>query len=159
MRGLQWGAKINPQIYKNLFIDNISFCDFFTMPIKKLINIIPRNESYRRIYDVLSACFNLGIGYLSLNRSIPTLSGGEIANLISSSMSNLLIIIDEISSGLNHADYENVWRNVVELKKRQNTIILVELNHYFLHKCDRRICIDLVGGKNGGYIVEDKLPT
>ncbi|MCV3457103.1 ATP-binding cassette domain-containing protein [Campylobacter sp. CNRCH_2016_0050h] len=157
------GSKINLQIYKNIFIGNISFYDFLTTPMIDLVRMTQSNVFHERIKNVLTACCDFGIGYLSLNRSIPTLSGGEIqklnfANLVSIPMSNLLIIIDEISSGLHHSDYKNIWKNILSLKERKNTIVLVEHNLEFLNKCDRRICLGPVGGKNGGYIIEDKLP-
>ena len=159
---------LNIQRYKDVFIDNISFIDFLTLPFYELLTKL-KKDKFKRIYNILESCCNLGIDYLSLNRSIPTLSGGELqklnfSNLAFSEISNLLIVIDEISSGLHYSDFDKVLQNIINLKNRNNTIILVEHNSHFLSKCDRLIRIgakdnQYIGGKNAGYIIENNLDS
>ena len=157
------GTKINKEKYSNLSIFNISFFDFLSMSIDDiLLKINKYNKDCDILYNTLKAISSLGIGYLSLSRSIPTLSGGELqklnfANLINSKMSNLLIILDEISSGLHISDFDIVLDYIKQLKQAKNYIIMVEHNHYFLSKCDRLIKIGPKSGSKGGMIVSDEL--
>ncbi|SUX05741.1 ATP-binding cassette domain-containing protein [Campylobacter lari] len=154
------GSKINTEKYKNIFLWERSFQDFLTQPFD-IIKQDFKNKTIQsqRIYDILQSYCDLGIGYLSLNRSIPSLSGGELqklklANLIHTNMSNLFIVIDEISSGLHISDFDKVLQLIQKLKDRGNIIVLIEHNQYLLEKCDRLINIGPVGGKDGGYIID-----
>jgi excinuclease ABC subunit A len=157
------GTKINKEKYSNLSLFNISFFDFLSMSIDEILLKINRNhKSCDILYNTLQAISSLGIGYLSLSRSIPTLSGGELqklnfANLINSKMSNLLIILDEISSGLHITDFDIVLDYITQLKQAKNNIIMVEHNHYFLSKCDKLIQIGPKSGSKGGNIIYEKL--
>jgi len=151
------GSRIDKQRYNNIKIDNIKFIDFLSKPIEDVINYIDKSK-YNNIYDKLYNIVSLGIGYLNLSRSIPTLSGGELqklnlANLINSKMSNILIIIDEITAGLNISDYDKILSYIQQMKKSNNTIILIEHNKYFLSKCDVLIKVGPKSGKDGGYLI------
>jgi excinuclease UvrABC ATPase subunit len=155
------GSRIDGNRYNDVKIDRIGFIDFVANPIKDIIQYIDRIK-YKNIYDKLHNIISLGIGYLSLSRSIPTLSGGELqklnlANLINSNMSNILIVIDEITSGLNISDYDNILYYINQMKKTNNTVILIEHSKYFLSKCDILIKVGPKSGKDGGYLVEASL--
>jgi len=155
------GSRLDIEKYKNLFIDKISFIDFLSQPIKQVIKYIDKNK-YKKIYEKLNNMLFLGIGYLNLSRAIPTLSGGELqklnlTNLINSKISNILIVIDEITSGLNAADYDNIVSYLKQIQKSNNSLMLIEHNKYFLSKCDTLIKVGPGSGKKGGYLIEPKL--
>ena len=65
----------------------------------------------------------MGLGYLNLSRSIPSLSGGEIQKLIfsrllTSNTTGILIVIDEISSQINPVDFEVIFQKLKKLSLR-----------------------------------------
>lgn len=151
------GTKINKNIYKNISLYSINFMDFLNLPIDELVTQMEHISINSKLYKILKAISSLGIGYLNLSRSIPSLSGGEFqklrfAHLTNISISNILIVIDEISSGVHWSDFDNMIAAILKLKNQNNTIILIEHNSYFLSKCDRLICLGPVGGTRGGYI-------
>ena len=155
------GSRIDKQRYSNIKIDKINFIDFLSNSIEEIIKNIDKSK-YRNIYDKLNNIISLGLGYLNLSRSIPTLSGGELqklnlANLINAKMSNILVVIDEITAGLNISDYDKILFYIQKMKRLNNTIILIEHNKYFLSKCDILIKVGPKSGKNGGYLVEPTL--
>ncbi|GKX29678.1 hypothetical protein SH1V18_21580 [Vallitalea longa] len=100
----------------------------------------------------------VGLGYLSLNRSIPTLSGGEARRLklsaqFGSGLSNILYIMDEPSKGLHPRDYLMLIRTIEELKKLNNTIIIVEHKKDFIEAGDYLVEIGPEAGKYGGQLI------
>ncbi|MCJ2163439.1 MULTISPECIES: ATP-binding cassette domain-containing protein [unclassified Pseudodesulfovibrio] len=113
------------------FIQSISDHEF---PVKKLTTLVTnvvRNN----------------LGYLSPMRSIPSLSGGEfqrlqLASVLSSDFSNLLYVIDEVSSSLHVAEYPDVISQLQSLKERDSTLVMVEHELEFIEKADNLIALD-----------------
>lgn len=100
----------------------------------------------------------VGLGYLSLDRSIPTLSGGEARRLklstqFCSGLSDILYIIDEPSKGLHPRDYFMLIKTIKELKKLNNTIIIVEHKNDFVEAGDYLVEIGPKAGKYGGQLI------
>ena len=78
------------------------------------------------LHTKLSALIDIGLGYLSLDRGLSTLSGGEIqrckiAKCLNSSLSDLLYILDEPSAGLHNHDIERMRRALEKLRDGGNT--------------------------------------
>lgn len=106
----------------------------------------------------------LKLGYLSLDRSIPTLSGGEaqrlrLANQLSCSLSGLLYVLDEPTMGLHPNDVKNICSILFELKNMGNTLLLVEHNPEVMLSANRIIDIGPKGGIYGGRIIFSGLPS
>lgn len=106
---------------------------------------------------------NVKLGYLSLDRSIPTLSGGEaqrlrLANQISCSLSGLLYVLDEPTMGLHVNDIKNIIFLINKLKENGNTILMVEHNAEVMMKADNIIDIGPRGGIYGGYVIFNGSP-
>uniref|UniRef100_UPI0026397C6D excinuclease ABC subunit A n=1 Tax=Clostridium sp. TaxID=1506 RepID=UPI0026397C6D len=104
------------------------------------------------------------LGYLSLDRSVPTLSGGEsqrirLANQLSCGLSGILYVLDEPTMGLHINDIKNICEILIELKARGNTILLVEHNAEVMLSADKIVEIGPRGGINGGNIVFNGLPA
>ncbi|GAB6106679.1 TrmO family methyltransferase domain-containing protein [Fusibacter bizertensis] len=100
----------------------------------------------------------VGLGYLTLDRSVPSLSGGEaqrlkIATQFGSGLSNILYIMDEPSKGLHPKDYKFLIETIQELKNKKNTVIIVEHRKEFVQMADYHIEIGPGAGHYGGQLL------
>ncbi len=110
------------------------------------------------ISERLSALEEIGLGYLSLDRPVGTLSGGEaqrckIAKYRGASLSDVLYILDEPSVGLHDHDIQLMIDSVRELRDRGNTVILVEHHREMIRIADHIIDMGPGPGNAGGEIV------
>ena len=113
---------------------------------------------------VVDKLIDSNLGYLTLNRSIPTLSGGELqrvqlVGITISNLSDVLYIVDEPSSSLHVLEYDAILADLKELRDKGNTILMVEHNPYFLSQTDRNIMIGPSSGSRGGQIMDYTGPT
>jgi len=103
----------------------------------------------------------VGLAYLSLNRGINSLSGGEaqrikLAAQFATDLSGVVYILDEPSKGLHAKDYKFLFETIGELKHKGNTVVLVEHNEDFLSCCDDHLVIGPKAGRYGGEVVSFK---
>ena len=115
------------------------------------------------ISNKLQKLIELKVGYLSLNRSIPTLSGGEvqrirIATQLTCSLKGLLYILDEPCKGLHARDIGSVISATKQLVEDSNTVIAIEHNKQYISSADKVIELGPVGGPKGGYIITEGAP-
>lgn len=108
----------------------------------------------------LESLVRLNLGYLNLNRSIPSLSGGELQRLrltkaVNSQFTNFIYVLDEPTSGLHPSEWDRVAEVIVELKKKRNTILLIEHNEFLQNIADKTIRLGPGGGSAGGQIISD----
>jgi len=106
----------------------------------------------------LIALDEIGLGYLSLDRAVGTLSGGEaqrckIAKYINSSLSDVLYILDEPSIGLHHHDIKLIRQSVQRLRDAGNTVLLVEHHKEMISIADHIVDMGPGAGIDGGNIV------
>ena len=106
----------------------------------------------------LAALEEIGLGYLTLDRAIGTLSGGEaqrckIAKYINSPLSDVMYILDEPSVGLHNHDILLMQKSVQKLKNHGNTVILVEHHKEMIKIADHIIDMGPSAGMAGGEIV------
>ena len=106
----------------------------------------------------LTALEEIGLGYLSLDRAVGTLSGGEaqrckIAKYINSSLSDVLYILDEPSTGLHNRDIELMKHSVCRLRDAGNTVLLVEHHPEMIRIADHIVDMGPGPGSEGGRIV------
>ncbi len=114
---------------------------------------------FRHIERFLESLVRLNLGYLNLNRSIPSLSGGELqrfrlAKSVNSQFSSFIYVLDEPTAGLHPSEWGRIAEVVVELKKKKNTILLIEHNEFLRDIADKTIWLGPGGGSAGGQIVE-----
>ena len=112
----------------------------------------------RATIERLSALEEIGLGYLTLDRAIGTLSGGEaqrckIAKYINSPLSDVMYILDEPSVGLHNHDIMLMQKSVQKLKNHGNTVILVEHHKEIIKIADHIIDMGPGAGMKGGEIV------
>ncbi|WP_432408954.1 TrmO family methyltransferase domain-containing protein [Wukongibacter sp. M2B1] len=113
---------------------------------------------FMKILYRLKKIEQVGLSYLSLNRSVPSLSGGEaqrlkIATQFGSGLTNILYIMDEPSKGLHPRDYGFLIESIKDLKKMSNTIIMVEHKKSFINMADYIVEIGPRAGKYGGQLI------
>lgn len=121
-------------------------------------------EIIKEVRSRLSFLVNVGLTYLSLNRSSKSLSGGEaqrirLATQIGSQLVGVLYILDEPSIGLHQRDNEKLIDSLLKLKEIGNSIIVVEHDKEMIEKADHVIDIGPAAGKHGGEIVSEGSPT
>ncbi len=106
----------------------------------------------------LAALEEIGLGYLSLDRGVGTLSGGEaqrckIAKYINSSLADVLYVLDEPSTGLHDHDIEKMKHSVRRLRDAGNTVLLVEHHKEMIAIADHIVDMGPGPGKAGGKVV------
>jgi excinuclease ABC subunit A len=110
------------------------------------------------IKERLTFLVNVGLDYLSLNRTATTLSGGEsqrirLATQIGSRLSGILYVLDEPSIGLHQRDNQRLINSLKEMRDLGNTLIVVEHDFDTMLQADYLIDIGPNAGVHGGYIV------
>ena len=120
-------------------------------------------ELLKEISDRLRFLVNVGLGYLSLDRSGPTLSGGEsqrirLASQVGSELTGVLYILDEPSIGLHQRDNIKLLRTLQHLRDIGNTLIVVEHDQETMENSDWIVDIGPGAGHLGGQIVAQGTP-
>ena len=120
-------------------------------------------EVIKEIKTRLQFLLNVGLNYLSLNRSSKSLSGGEaqrirLATQIGSQLVGVLYILDEPSIGLHQRDNERLIQSLFALRDIGNSVIVVEHDKDMIVQADHVIDIGPFAGKNGGEIISEGRP-
>ncbi len=128
----------------------------------KLTNDHIKNPQGRAMLDNLKLglkrMINVGLSYLHLHRSLPTLSGGELQRLslmthLEGGLDSLIYILDEPSMSLHEREKDSLVALLMQLKNLGNTIIVVEHDKRFIEIADEIIDIGPGAGIHGGEIV------
>jgi excinuclease ABC subunit A len=112
----------------------------------------------------LQVLLDLGLGYLSLERSTPTLSPGEhqrlrLATQVRSNLFGVVYVLDEPSAGLHPADTEALLVALERLRSSGNSLFVVEHELDVIRKADWIIDVGPAAGEKGGHIVYSGLPA
>ncbi|MDM8545590.1 excinuclease ABC subunit UvrA [Candidatus Venteria ishoeyi] len=112
----------------------------------------------KEISERLQFLVNVGLDYLSLDRSAETLSGGEaqrirLASQIGAGLVGVMYILDEPSIGLHQRDNERLLKTLTHLRDLGNTVIVVEHDEEAIRSADQIIDIGPGAGVHGGEIV------
>ena len=157
------GTRLNPKVL-SCKIEGLNIAEVCAMSISRL-NAWVRGLADPLAVDLkaaigarLTALEEIGLGYLSLDRPVGTLSGGEaqrckIAKYINSSLSDVLYILDEPSVGLHNRDIERMKRSVQRLRDHGNTVLLVEHHPEMIRIADHVVDLGPGPGIDGGRIV------
>ena len=111
----------------------------------------------RRANEILGNLVDIGIGYVSLNQSVATLSGGEsqrvkMARQLGCDLINLIYVLDEPSIGLHARDIAHLTAMLVKLREKGNTVVVVEHDASVVRSADWVIDIGPGAGKAGGEV-------
>ncbi len=120
-------------------------------------------EILKEIRKRLGFMLDVGLGYLSMNRPLKTLSGGEaqrirLATQIGTQLVNVLYILDEPSIGLHQRDNQKLINSLKELRDLGNTVIVVEHDKDMMMASDYIVDVGPGAGRHGGQIVAASNP-
>lgn len=169
------GSRLN-KISLNFFIDGKSIADVASMDIADLYEWtkgledrmdphkrVVAEEILKEIRSRLKFLLEVGLDYLSLNRSSSSLSGGEsqrirLATQIGSELVNVLYILDEPSIGLHQRDNVRLINSLKQLRDNGNSIIVVEHDKDIMKEADYVVDIGPGAGRHGGEVVFQGTP-
>ncbi|MGB0458736.1 MAG: excinuclease ABC subunit UvrA [Porticoccaceae bacterium] len=154
---------------RNVFVDDKRIEDIVSMPVGECyeyfenLNLPGRQgeiaeKIIKEIRDRFCFLVDVGLNYLSLNRSADTLSGGEaqrirLASQIGAGLVGVMYILDEPSIGLHQRDNERLLKTLVRLRDLGNTVIVVEHDEDAIKEADFIVDIGPGAGVHGGEIV------
>ncbi|NHM01603.1 excinuclease ABC subunit UvrA [Flavobacterium difficile] len=142
--------------------------------LKKWFDDLPKHLSEKQVaisHEILKEItarinflLDVGLDYLSLNRSSKTLSGGEaqrirLATQIGSQLVGVLYILDEPSIGLHQRDNERLIKSLESLRDIGNSVLVVEHDKDMIIRADHVIDIGPKAGKYGGQIISQGTPA
>jgi len=147
----------------------VSIVDFTNMSIKEAKEFVDSIELSEMKKDIaapilkeidarLSFMLNVGLDYLTLNRSAATLSGGEaqrirLASQLGSGLTGALYVLDEPTIGLHQRDNDRLIKTLLILKELGNTILVVEHDEDTIYSSDYIVDIGPGAGIHGGHVV------
>ncbi len=112
----------------------------------------------REIRERLRFLDEVGVGYLTLNRSAATLSGGEgqrirLATQIGANLSGVLYVLDEPSIGLHQRDNRKLLSTLARLRDLGNTVVVVEHDEETIRTADYVVDLGPGAGEHGGHVI------
>jgi excinuclease ABC subunit A len=154
---------------RNVFVDNRRIEDIVSMPVGECHQYfetlqLPGRQGeiaekiVKEIRDRFCFLVDVGLNYLSLDRSAETLSGGEaqrirLASQIGAGLVGVMYILDEPSIGLHQRDNERLLKTLIRLRDLGNTVIVVEHDEDAIKAADHLIDIGPGAGVHGGEVV------
>ncbi|MCF5657611.1 excinuclease ABC subunit UvrA, partial [Pseudomonas poae] len=131
------------------------------------LSVEKRLAAQRIAQDLLervSTLIDLGLGYLSLERSTPTLSSGELQRLrlatqLGSQLFGVIYVLDEPSAGLHPADGEALFTALERLKAAGNSLFVVEHDLETMRRADWLIDVGPAAGEHGGQVLYSGPPA
>ena len=131
------GKRLRPESLA-VKVNGMSIADFTALPVSRALEVAQEDQADRReqliagrivheIVERLQFLNAVGLGYISLDRSAATLSGGEgqrirLATQIGSKLRGVLYVLDEPSIGLHHRDNDRLLKALEELRDLGNTV-------------------------------------
>ena len=162
------------QASRNVFVDNHNIADITAMPIGPALKYFEKlklpgrkgeiaKKIQKEIQDRLHFLVNVGLDYLSLERSADTLSGGEaqrirLASQIGAGLVGVMYILDEPSIGLHQRDNDRLLKTLEHLRDLGNTVIVVEHDEDAIRAADYIVDIGPGAGVHGGQVIYAGLP-
>ncbi|MBI4266712.1 MAG: excinuclease ABC subunit UvrA, partial [Acidobacteria bacterium] len=162
------GHRLKPQSLA-VRVKGRGIADYVTLPISEGLDVFERFELterealiaarvLREIRERLRFLHDVGVGYLTLNRSAATLSGGEgqrirLATQIGANLSGVLYVLDEPSIGLHQRDNRRLLSTLSRLRDLGNTVLVVELDEETLRTADYVVDLGPGAGEHGGHVI------
>ena len=161
------GRRFTPETLEIRYLD-MSIAEVLGASVDEAL---PRFEAHPRVHRTLELLHDVGLGYLTLGQSSPTLSGGEAqriklvtelakvdASASRSAAARALYVLDEPTIGLHMADVEKLVRVLHRLVDAGNTVVVIEHNLDVVAEADMVIDLGPEGGDGGGKVVASGTP-
>ncbi|MDR0306242.1 MAG: excinuclease ABC subunit UvrA [Chitinispirillales bacterium] len=162
------GKRLNENALSVLFRD-MSISDYTAWTVQEALNEIKKMRWDKREEEIsrditaellsrLSFLCQVGLGYLSLDRAAPTLSGGEaqrirLAAQLGSNLRGVCYILDEPTIGLHPRDNSMLLNTLFDLKNKGNTVVVVEHDEETIRRAEHIIDLGPGGGARGGELL------
>lgn len=160
---------------RNVFIGDKAITEWVALPLDKLKELFEKLSLsgqrakialrlQKEIVDRLNFLIDVGLDYLSLDRSADTLSGGEsqrirLASQIGSGLVGVIYILDEPSIGLHQRDNSRLLSTLLRLRDLGNTVIVVEHDEEAIRHADYVIDMGPGAGVHGGRVIAQGSPA
>jgi excinuclease ABC subunit A len=167
------GKRLRPESLA-VKVNGMSIADFTALSVAKSLEVAKKIKLTGReeiiagrivheIVERLQFLDAVGLGYISLDRSAATLSGGEgqrirLATQIGSKLRGVLYVLDEPSIGLHHRDNNRLLSALENLRDLGNTVLVVEHDEETIRRADYVIDLGPGAGRNGGNLVAQGTP-
>jgi excinuclease UvrABC ATPase subunit len=162
------GTRLNERA-RNVLINGISIDELCKM---ELVDVLPfiseinddiSKPILRKAQLLLHQLIEIGVGYLSLDRAVGTLSGGEsqrvkMAKQMDCNLVDMLYVLDEPSIGLHPRDTENLMKILFRLKEKGNSVFVVEHDPDIIRAAEWIVDMGPQAGKFGGNVVYNGEP-
>jgi excinuclease ABC subunit A len=168
------GARLRPEA-RSVFVAGVSLPDVGKLSVAQAVQHFEKvklgkqelaiaERLMREIRERLTFLCNVGLEYLTLERTAATLSGGEsqrirLATQVGSALAGVLYILDEPSIGLHARDNARLLRTLVSLRDTGNTVIVVEHDEETIRASDWVVDLGPGAGRNGGEVVAEGTPS
>jgi excinuclease ABC subunit A len=168
------GTRLNKSA-RNVLINDISLSDITAMTVIKAQSLFQSLELdgargkiavkiLKEVNDRLNFLVNVGLDYLTLERSAETLSGGEaqrirLASQIGAGLVGVMYILDEPSIGLHQRDNQRLLKTLFHLRDLGNTVIVVEHDEEAINAAEHVIDIGPGAGVHGGEVISQGTPA
>ncbi len=167
------GTRLN-EAARNVFVVDRRLPDLVALPIEQGLAFfrelqLPGHKGeiaariVKEIAERLQFLVNVGLNYLTLDRSAETLSGGEaqrirLASQIGAGLVGVMYVLDEPSIGLHQRDNERLLKTLTYLRDLGNTVIVVEHDEDAIRTADHVVDIGPGAGRHGGQVVAQGTP-
>lgn len=162
------GARLRPESLA-VKVDDLNIHEFCSLPVERALrwlhercfagrHIIVAEPLLKELIHRLSFMTNVGLDYISLGRTMTTLSGGEaqrirLASQLGSGLVGVTYVLDEPSIGLHPRDNERLLATLRNLQRRGNTVLVVEHDEATIRAADDIIELGPGSGAQGGNVV------
>ena len=162
------GTRLN-EAARNVFVDETNLPTITSMAVERSLAFFEQLDMpgkqgkiaakiVKEINDRLRFLVNVGLNYLTLDRSAETLSGGEaqrirLASQIGAGLVGVMYVLDEPSIGLHQRDNERLLKTLTYLRDLGNTVIVVEHDEEAIRSADHVVDIGPGAGAHGGRII------
>jgi excinuclease ABC subunit A len=168
------GKRLRPESVA-VKVNGLSIADFTALAVARAVEVaatvkltgreqLIAGRVLHEISERLQFLNAVGLGYISLDRSAATLSGGEgqrirLATQIGSKLRGVLYVLDEPSIGLHHRDNNRLLEALESLRNLGNTVLVVEHDEETIRRADYVIDLGPGAGLHGGGVVASGTPA
>ncbi len=167
------GSRLKEEVL-SVLINGKNIYEVTCMSVKELLNFVNKiklTEEQAKIAELLlkelklrlTFLMDVGLDYLTLNRTAGTLSGGEsqrirLATQIGTGLTGILYVLDEPSIGLHQKDNDKLIASMLKMRDLGNTLVVVEHDIDTMRHADYLVDVGPRAGEQGGYIMAKGTP-